>query len=478
MPRILPLLILAVLQPLAAFAGDPLVWPRFRGPNGSGVSPDGRPPIDLGPETNVKWKVAAPAGASSPIVAGDLLVFTAEADGKLLTVACRRSDGAEAWRAEAPVKELEKYLANEGSPAASTPATDGQRIVSYFGSCGLFCYDLAGRELWRREMPPAATLGSFGTGVSPIIEQGLVILLRDEALDPQLIALDAATGEVQWQKPRTSTGGWSTPVVLNVDAGKQLVAVGQGRLVAYNLPTGAEMWYVEGMPAATCSSPVVDGARLYFAGWSPGSGDEQLFRMPPFKLVLLGDSNSDGQLSKDEMKLPPLKDYFDSIDGDHDGLITAAEWDHMQQVVASSQNVAFAVDAGGSGDVTATHVRWQAKRGLPYVPSAIFYENQYVMVKDGGIVTAYDGDSGKELYQKRLGAEGNYYASPVAAAGHIYLTSLADGTITVLKAGADPPEVVVQNPPLGERVAATPAIVGDTMYLRTAGHLYAFARGK
>jgi outer membrane protein assembly factor BamB len=97
------------------------------------------------------------------------------------------------------------------------------------------------------------------------------------------------------------------------------------------------------------------------------------------------------------------------------------------------------------------------------------------MVRDKGIVTAYDPNSGKELYQKRQVAEGSYYASPVAANGHIYFTSLPDGTVTVIKAGTSPPEVVAQNEPLGERTSATPAIADDTLYFRTDKHLWAFS---
>jgi hypothetical protein len=93
-------------------------------------------------------------------------------------------------------------------------------------------------------------------------------------------------------------------------------------------------------------------------------------------------------------------------------------------------------------------------------------------------VTAYDTTTGDELYQKRAVASGDYYASPVAANGHIYFASLTDGTITVLKAGSNTPEVVAKNPPLGERLAATPAIANDTLYVRTAGHLYAFSEEK
>ena len=97
------------------------------------------------------------------------------------------------------------------------------------------------------------------------------------------------------------------------------------------------------------------------------------------------------------------------------------------------------------------------------------------MVKDGGIVTAYDAKTGQEVYQERAVAAGKYFSSPVAANGHIYFTSLDDGTITVVKAGSDKPEVVAKNPKLGERTAATPAIAEDVLFVRTDKHVYAFA---
>src|SRR6185369_14210307 len=117
------------------------------------------------------------------------------------------------------------------------------------------------------------------------------------------------------------------------------------------------------------------------------------------------------------------------------------------------RNSAFAMKAGGTGDVTNTSVIWKKTLGLPYVPSGIFYRGAYILVKDGGIVTAYEADSGKELYRKRAVAAGGYYASPVAANGNVYFVSLDDGTITVLDGKAEPGKVLVKNPPLGERTA-------------------------
>jgi len=192
-------------------ADNSLAWPRFRGPNGSGVADDAKPPVEFGPDKNLKWKVPVPSGLSSPIVAGDKLVITAFDDGRLYTLAYRFNDGEEAWRAEAPFKQLERSQRTEGSPATATPATDGKRIVTYFGSCGLFCYDLTGKTLWKSEMAPAATGGDFGSGVSPIIADGLVVLVRDEKKEARIIALDAATGARKWEQARLPATSYCTP---------------------------------------------------------------------------------------------------------------------------------------------------------------------------------------------------------------------------------------------------------------------------
>jgi outer membrane protein assembly factor BamB len=468
------LLTLVISLPLNG-AESSLEWPRFRGPNGSGIALNGKPPIVIGRDKNVKWKVSVPGGLSSPIIVGNKLVLTALDNEELYTIAYNCADGSEAWRAKAPARQLEAHHPTEGSPAASTPATDDERIVSYFGSCGLFCYNLAGKELWKLEMPPASTLGNYGSGVSPIISGKTVVLLRDEGNDSRIIAVDITTGKVKWQQKRISHGGFSTPVVWETPAGKQIAAAGHYKLIGYDLTSGQEKWFVKGMPTASCASPMICGGNLYFAAWSPGSADELAIKPPPFDLLLVGDTNGDGAISKNEASAAVLKGFFDSIDLNKDGKITRSEWEDALALVAAAKNSAFALQPGGNGDVTETNVRWRKSEGLPYVSTAIVYGGQLVMVKDGGIVTAYDETGGEKLYQKRIAAPGKYYASPVAANGYIYFASLADGTITVLKAGATSPQVVAKNPPLGERIGATPAIADKTLYVRTAEHLYAFS---
>jgi outer membrane protein assembly factor BamB len=463
------------------FAADrPLAWPQFRGPGGSGVADDQKPPIEFGPDKNLKWKVPAPSGLSSPVVAGDKLLITAFDGGKLFTIAYRRVDGAEAWRREAPAKQIEPYHKTEGSPAASTVSTDGERIVTYFGSCGLFCYDLSGKQLWKFELPPAGLPGDFGSGVSPILVEGLVILVRDQINDSRILALDAVTGSVRWEKKRQSPVSYCTPVVWDTPDGKQVVAAGHGRMIGYDLKTGAEKWSFVGMPSGPCSSPVVADGTLFFAGWSPGGPDDKEFQMPTFDFLLKqADTNKDGVLSREEAQKTFLKDMFDSLDTNKDGKITREEWDAVLKFMAEGKNSAFGLRLGGTGDATTPHELWKKLKGLPYIPSALVYRGQCVMVKDGGLVTAYDAKTGKEVYvQERVAAPGRYYASPVAANGHIYFTSLDGGAVTVLKAGSDRPEVIAKNPKLGERVAATPAIADNVLYIRTDKHVYAFAESK
>jgi outer membrane protein assembly factor BamB len=452
-------------------------WPQFRGPQGSGIAEEQKPPVEVGPEKNVKWKVEAPSGLSSPIVVGDKLVLTAFENDKLYTIAYNRADGSEAWRVEAPYKELEPFNKVHGSPAASSCATDGTHIISYFGSCGLFCYDLSGKELWRHEMPTALTLAGFGTGVSPIIADGLVVLMRDVSTDPQIIALDVTTGEVKWDKKRESKSSFGTPTVWKTEKGTYVAAPGYGKLIGYNIKDGNEEWYVDGMPAACCTTPVAGDGKLFFAGWSPGGADDKDFKLPTFDDILKGDTNKDGALSKDEAT-GTFKDLFDNQDTNKDGKVSREEWDAVAKYAANSKPSAFALKPGGEGDITNSFVLWKQTKGLPYVSSAIYYRGQYVMVKDGGMITAYDATTGKEIYQKRLPATGSYYASPVAANGNVYFTSLDDGSVTVIEGGAPKLTVVAANPAMGERTSATPAIADDTMYLRTAKHLYAFANEK
>jgi len=202
--------------------------------------------------------------------------------------------------------------------------------------------------------------------------------------------------------------------------------------------------------------------------------EDKEMQMPSFDAMLKDlDKDGDGALSRDEAE-KAFQGFFDNQDLNKDGKITRDEWDTILKFMSEGKNSAFALKPGGTGDVTTSHVLWKKTKGLPYLASALVYRGQCVMVKDGGIVTAYDARTGREVYQERAAAAGKYYASPVAANGNIYFTSL-DGAITVLKAGSGKPEVLATNPKLGGRTAATPAIADNALFVRTDKHLYAFA---
>src|SRR5262249_140581 len=141
-------------------------------------------------------------------------------------------------------------------------------------------------------------------------------------------------------------------------------------------------------------------------GWSPGGPDDKDFQMPSFDdLLKLADSDKDGSISREKAQKTFIKDFFDSLDADKDGNLTRNEWDAFLKFIAEGQNSAFAVKAGGSGDITKTHVLWKKTRGLPYIATAIVYRGQFLMVKDGGLVSAYDAATGKPIYVQERAVE-------------------------------------------------------------------------
>ena len=152
-------------------------------------------------------------------------------------------------------------------------------------------------------------------------------------------------------------------------------------------------------------------------------------------------------------------------------LVSRFEWGMASAFVNANEDVMLAIKPGGAGDITDTHVAWRQKRGMPELPSPLYYDGRLYLVKNGGIVSCLDPKTGKAIYRERLSGVGPYYASPVAANGHIYAAS-ESGVLSVFKAGdAFTP---VAECDLNERLTATPAIAGDTLFVRTDRHLYAF----
>lgn len=457
----------------AAFAADSN-WPQFRGPGGLGVAaPEAKPPAVFGLGTNVAWKVAVPPGNSSPIVWGGRIFLTGFTGAKLLTLALDRDSGRELWRRELGVDKVEEVHPALGNPATATPVTDGERVYVHFGSLGMLAYDLEGRELWRRPMPLTQT--EYGASSSPVLAGDNVVQLLDQDGGSHLVALNRRSGEVAWRVERPEMRrGFGTPIVWEHDGTGDLVVPGTVWLIGYDPANGGERWRVSGLARITCTSPVVGDGMLFAASWTTG-GDHNAehLTMPKFDAVIVEhDVDKDGRFSFAELPPGPAKQRYKHLDGNRNGFVERAEWDSMAEIFARVENQAFAVKPDGQGGVSDAGVQWRFKKGLPYVASPLHYRGRFYLVKNGGMFTCLDPHSGKPLYQEeRLGAIGDYYASLVAADGRIYVTSQR-GVMTVVKAG-DAFERLAQVD-FEETTQASPAVVGDTLLVRTAGQLYSF----
>ncbi len=449
-------------------------WPQFRGPGGLGVAAtDAPPPVSFGPGTNVAWRIALPSGNSSPIVWGQRIFLTGFAEGKLLTLALDRDSGRELWRRDVVPEKVEEVHQSLGNPASATPVTDGERVYVHFGSVGVLAYDFEGHELWRRPMKLTQT--EYGASSSPVLASGNVVQLLDQDGGSHLVALNQRTGEVAWRVERPEMRrGFGTPIVWTHDGATDLVVPGTIWLEGLDPQNGSERWRVSGLARITCTSPVVGDGMLFTASWTTG-GDHNAehLTMPKFDDFLAEhDTNKDGKFSYAELPPGPMKDRFKHMDGNRSGFIERAEWETMADIFARVENQAFAVKPDAQGKMSDEGVLWRFKKGLPYVGSPICYGGRFYMVKNGGMLTCLDPQTGEPVYQEeRLGAVGDYYASIVAADGRLYLTSQR-GVVTVVRAG-DVFEVLAHND-LGEVTQASPVPLGDTLLVRTSGHLTAY----
>jgi outer membrane protein assembly factor BamB len=445
-------------------------WPQFRGPGGLGIAEGSPPPVHFGPSSNVLWKTVLPSGHSSPVIWGEKIFLTTFDKQKLETFCVDRRDGKVLWRTAAPAAKFEPTH-NLGNPATPTPATDGERVYVSFGSFGLLAYDLAGNEIWRHPLPPPVV--EFGTSASPIVWDNLVILLCDQDENSSLLAVDRYSGKQVW---RTARGefrrSFATPFVWRHNGDEELVTPGSIWLTSYN-KNGTERWRYSGTSRVACSSPVASDSLLFSASWNVGGDEGDRISMEPFEeFAREHDGNKDAKLTRDEIPTGPVKERFTQMDLNKDGVVTPAEWQNMRDMFAKAENAVLAIRPGGHGNITRTHVSWKSMRSLPYVSSPLFYNGRLYTVKSGGLLSCYDAKSGKPFYQdERINAAGDYYSSAVVCADRIFLAS-QKGTFVVLAAG-DSLKILARND-LNEQVMATPAVVDQKLYVRTASALYCF----
>lgn len=425
---LLPAIILAGIGAAAADMSPRLWWPQFRGPNSSGIG-EGNPPAQFGPQNKVLWKTPVGPGLSSPVV-WERRIFLTEFDRtskQFFTLCFDLRTGKPLWRRPVQAGEIEK-VHEISSPAASTPATDGERLYVYFGSYGLICYDLDGKLLWERKLPPPEN--PYGAVASPIVA-GDLLILNHQGKDAYLLAVNRRNGQTVWKTDRSKFQfGWSTPVHWRHDSVDEILVLGgdfkpNQRLMAYNLTDGAERWWIAGLPPCGKSTPVVGGGMVFLAA--------------------------------PDLILEPSAEQRNP--------------ERAAQFYAANQARVMAIRPGGKGEVNETHVAWSERKGVPGVPSPLYYNERLYTFQNGGIITCRTAKTGALIYNGRIGALGYYYSSPVAAAGKVYIAS-AEGVVTVLDAGEQ--LKVLSSNKLDGAILATPAIVDGKVYVRTDSHLYAF----
>lgn len=472
-------------------------WPQFRGPGGQGIATDDAPlPVEFGPSTNVLWKTPLPLGHSSPCIWDDRIFLTAANtdERRLITLCFDRRTGDVVWERSITVDKLEQ-LHQLNCPASSTPATDGRAVYVYFGSYGLVSYDMDGNERWKKALAPVP--GFFGSGTSPVVADGLVLLDSGNQLSFSLLAIDAASGELKWQKDRTrgfSTGVWSTPTVLHADDEDQVFVAGGISCAAYSLKDGAERWSVSGLPAISLNSAAIGDGMIFFSLTNPFGEPDNVVKLPTFdEAQKRYDKNADGKITADELPADlmlftrgradkigdwaPLRDFIGRIDGDNDKALNKDEWQagvkQLSEIAEKAELAAVAVRLGGNGDVSQTNIAWKQTTAVPEVPSLLYCDGRVYLLSEKGILTCRDAATGKELYKQRLGIEGTCYASPVVGDGKIYVAS-DGGTLIVFEPGERYHRLARVD--FDEGILATPALVEGKIYLRTRGHLYAFGQ--
>jgi len=441
-------------------------WSRFRGPNGAGVAETGALPAEFGKEKNLAWRTALPAGFSSPVVGERCVYLTAYEGPKGWTLCVDKQTGKEIWRADGFALK-EKYR-SVNTPVSPTPVTDGRNVYVFFEAAGLISYDAEGKERWRRELGPFTN--PYGMANSPVLVEDLLILQADQDVGSYLLAVSAKDGTVRWKTMRPEANhGYSTPVVWQ----DQIIVSGSYEVAAYSVKTGAKVWWVEGMAWQAKSTPVIDGGLLFVHSWMAGLNE--LVKMPEGKswAQFLGelDKNTDGRIGKDEAPEKEMARLWFLFDLDGTGFIEQKDYEIIQ-ARQTAKNGLFAIRMGGKGNVTAKAVVWKAEKQLPNIPSPLLYRGVLYILKEGGILTAYEPATGKVLKQGRVeGALDGYFASPVAADGKLFLTAQS-GKVAVVNAGAEWTVAGVND--LDEETWATPAIDSAHLYVRTQRALYCF----
>lgn len=418
-------------------------WPGYRGHLASGVLDNAGLPekFDFVKMENIKWKIQIPGmGISSPAIWGDKLFITTAISnldksgfkpglyGDVTPVkdssvhewkiyCINKTNGKVIWE-KTPVTGIPKIKRHPKSTHANTTvALDGEHVVAFFGSEGLYCYDFSGKLLWQKNFGILRSSffimknAEWEFASSPIIHKGVVIIQCDVLENSFIAAYDVRTGRELWKSARDEYPGWCTPNIYTY-AGKTIVAVnGFKHRGGYDFETGKEIWKMSGGGDIQIPTPII-GSNLI---------------------------------------------YFNSAHGKSSPII--------------------AVKTSATGDITLKDnetsnpgVLWSIPRGGSYMHTMLLYRNRLYNVNWNGAINCLDPATGKEIYNAKLGSAKSFIASPVASDGRIYIAD-EEGTIYIIRDG-DTFELLAEIP-MNDICMTAPAITDGMIYFRTQQHLIA-----
>lgn len=415
-------------------------WPRFRGPNGTGVATGSKPPTTWSDSQNLKWKAPLPGpGSSSPIIVGERVFVTCYSgygDGsaggspdklKRHLICLNRADGKVLWEkstaAELPEDPYSGFITEHGY-ASSTPVADDERVYVFYGKTGVLAYDFNGKELWRVNVGKSSGNRRWGSAASLML-MGEKLIVNSSEESRAIRALDRKTGKELWKAAADSLElSYGTPALIEGDGRTDLVISVAEEIWGLNPDTGKLRWFAStGLPGNVSPSVIAVDGLIVTVGGFPKTGS-------------------------------------------------------------------VAVRGGGKGDVTKTHIAWESANSS-YVPTPVAHEGKLFVVSDAGFATCLDAKTGALVYKERVSGVGGaggggggrggggkpFYASPVLANGNVYAVSRKSGAYVIAAKATF--EVVAQNKFASDssQFNATPAIAGNQLFLRSDKFLYCIAAG-
>jgi len=421
-------------------------WSSFRGPDACGVLDNSNLPTEWDAENNVniKWKTAIPGlGHSCPIIWDNKLFVTTAISGNETEVlkvglygdidavedttihqfkvyCLDKNDGSVIWEklAHKGVPRTKRHT--KSSHANPTPATDGKYLIAFFGSDGLYCYNLTGDLIWSKDLgklnagPYTDPDVEWGFASSPIIYNGKVIVQCDFIGDSFLASFDVSTGEEVWRISRDEVSTWCSPNVIEVDGKTQIIVNGFKHIGAYDFETGEKIWWMKGGGDAPVPTPVLAHGLIYI-------------------------NSAHGRMS-------PI----------------------------------YAINPKAKGDITLgdeetsnEYIVWSIKRGGAYMTSPLVYGDYLYNMKNNGLLSCFDAKSGELIYKESLKPGGGISASGIASDGKLFFTSEL-GDVYVIKAG--PRFELLTKNPLGDICMSSPAISNGSVFFRTQHFVIAIAK--